>query len=81
MSTATTPSSTKGRGKNAKGTNGHNRPAEPSGLESDGASRQQVSAEDIARRAYELYEEEGRQDGKDVDYWLRAEAELTRRSR
>lgn len=30
----------------------------------------------IARRAHELYEEGGRQDGRDVDDWLRAEKEL-----
>lgn len=31
----------------------------------------------IARRAYELYEQEGRQPGRDEEYWLRAEAELS----
>lgn len=30
----------------------------------------------IARRAHEFYEEGGRQDGRDVDDWLRAEQEL-----
>ena len=34
--------------------------------------------EAIRRRAYELYEERGREDGYDVDDWLRAEAEVTR---
>jgi Protein of unknown function (DUF2934) len=33
--------------------------------------------EEIRRRAYELYEERGRQDGHDLDDWLRAEAEIT----
>jgi len=33
--------------------------------------------EDIRRRAYALYEQRGREDGHDVDDWLRAEAELT----
>ena len=31
----------------------------------------------IRRRAYELYEERGKEDGNDLDDWLRAEAELT----
>ena len=33
--------------------------------------------EKIRLRAYMLYEERGREDGHDVDDWLRAEAELT----
>lgn len=32
---------------------------------------------DIRRRAYELYEERGREDGHDLDDWLRAEEEIT----
>ncbi len=31
----------------------------------------------IRARAYELYEERGKEDGNDLDDWLRAEAELT----
>jgi Protein of unknown function (DUF2934) len=34
--------------------------------------------DEIRRRAYELYEQRGRQDGYDMDDWLRAEAEVTR---
>jgi len=30
----------------------------------------------IARRAYELFEERGREDGHDLDDWLQAEHEL-----
>ena len=30
----------------------------------------------IADRAYVLWEQEGRPDGRDVDHWLRAEAEI-----
>lgn len=30
--------------------------------------------EEIRRRAYEIYQERGRQDGRDVEDWLRAEA-------
>lgn len=33
--------------------------------------------EKIRLRAYALYEERGREDGRDVDDWLRAETELT----
>ena len=30
----------------------------------------------IRRRAYELYEQRGREDGRDVEDWLRAEDEI-----
>jgi len=33
--------------------------------------------EQIRRRAYELYEQRGREDGHDVEDWLQAESELT----
>jgi hypothetical protein len=33
--------------------------------------------EQIRRRAYELYEQRGRDDGHELDDWLQAEAELT----
>ena len=36
--------------------------------------------EEIRRRAYELYEQDGRQDGRDREHWLRAEAEVLGRS-
>jgi hypothetical protein len=35
-----------------------------------------ISEEAIARRAYEIYEREGRQPGSELQNWLRAEAEL-----
>jgi hypothetical protein len=36
-----------------------------------------IPSEDAIRaRAYELWEQDGRPDGKDVDYWLRAAREL-----
>ncbi len=39
-----------------------------------------VPVEDQIRlRAYELYEERGREDGRDIDDWLRAEAEVVRK--
>jgi len=33
--------------------------------------------EEIRRRAYELYENRGCENGHDIDDWLRAEAEVT----
>jgi hypothetical protein len=35
--------------------------------------------EQIRRRAFELYEERGRDDGHDVADWLQAESEVTQR--
>ena len=34
------------------------------------------SSDEIAARAYQIYEREGRSDGRDMDHWLRAEREL-----
>jgi hypothetical protein len=46
----------------------------------DDVSSQRAAAgptsDDIARRAYELYERRGREDGRDRDDWLQAEREL-----
>ena len=39
--------------------------------QSDGKLREQV-----CRRAYELYESRGREDGHDIEDWLRAESEI-----
>lgn len=33
--------------------------------------------EQIRRRAYELYESRGQENGRDVEDWLQAEAEIT----
>lgn len=41
---------------------------------------EQNREEEIRQRAYELYEERGREDGQEVEDWLRAEAEITGRS-
>jgi len=35
-----------------------------------------IVLEQIAQRAYELYEARGREDGHDLEDWLRAEAEI-----
>lgn len=40
------------------------------------ATSSTVSAEAISNRAYELWEKEGRLDGKDQHYWFQAEQEL-----
>ncbi len=37
--------------------------------------------QEIRRRAYALYEERGREDGHDLDDWLRAEVEITAAAR
>ena len=36
--------------------------------------------EEIRRQAYTLYEQRGREDGHDIDDWLRAEAEISQRA-
>jgi hypothetical protein len=35
-----------------------------------------LNADDVARRAYELYEARGGEPGADLDDWLKAESEL-----
>ena len=34
------------------------------------------SEADVALRAYQIWEEEGKPDGKDFEHWLKAEAEI-----
>jgi Protein of unknown function (DUF2934) len=36
----------------------------------------EISREDVAHRAYELYVQRGEEPGKDVEDWVRAEKEL-----
>ena len=49
-------------------------PVAPAAFKADG------DVEDrIRQRAYELYEQEGRQEGRDQEYWFRAEAEVRSR--
>ena len=43
------------------------------------ANAEASSEEQIRVRAYELYEERGREDGHETEDWLRAEAEITSR--
>ena len=35
-----------------------------------------MATDEVARRAYEIYEQSGFQDGRDLDHWLVAEREL-----
>jgi hypothetical protein len=39
--------------------------------------RKELSKEEIAHRAYELYVQRGGEPGKDVEDWVRAEKELS----
>ena len=39
------------------------------------------SFEEIAARAYQLYEDEGRPEGKEAEHWARAEAALAAETR
>lgn len=51
-------------------------------LRSNGATKKSVSGQDqnqVARVAYELYEQRGRADGHDLDDWLKAEAIVRQR--
>ena len=43
--------------------------------------RRRLSHDEIARRAYSLYEQRGHTSGRDVDDWLQAERDLLRGSR
>ena len=40
------------------------------------AAANSAAEESIAQRAYLIYLEEGRPDGRHLDHWVRAEAEL-----
>jgi hypothetical protein len=40
----------------------------------------EVARDHIAHRAYELYEERGREPGHDVDDWIKAEHEIEQRN-
>ena len=42
------------------------------------AEDQVFSSDEIAQRAYQIFEREGRTDGRDMDHWLQAEQELRR---
>jgi hypothetical protein len=73
----TSPSQAKvARSKEPK-SNASNGRAAPPETRSAASAATRPSEEAIAQRAYEIYEREGRQDGRDLENWLKAEAELT----
>jgi outer membrane protein TolC len=47
---------------------------EPDSPRSD--AHREPSQDEISRRAYDLYQARGAEDGRDMDDWLRAEQEL-----
>ena len=49
---------------------------EKTGQMAQAFKRAAVDHAHIAQRAYELYEQRGRQDGRDLEDWLKAEREL-----
>jgi hypothetical protein len=63
------------RGKTSAGTTAASKPP-ADGRSNGSAAITRPSAEQIAQRAYEIYEREGRQPGRELENWLRAEAEL-----
>jgi hypothetical protein len=57
--------------------NGNGRTEQRANVGEGGASREMMlSNEEIAERAYQIYEREGRTDGRAMDHWLQAETEL-----
>ena len=44
-----------------------------------GGPHAEIDCQDVARVAYELYEQRGREDGRDLEDWLRAEAVVRQR--
>lgn len=41
-----------------------------------GQNSARPQADEVAARAYQIWDHEGRPDGRDVDHWLQAEQEL-----
>ena len=68
--TAQTPSPSADRGNGSSGNGGS---AESYG---NGGSTNQFNSDEIAQRAYQIFEREGRMDGRDMEHWLQAEREL-----
>ena len=52
-------------------------PTRTSTTKPEAAPSPEMIQEQIRYLAYELYEQRGREDGHDLDDWLRAESELT----
>ncbi len=51
-------------------------PDEQTGQMAQAFKRAEADHAHIAQRAYELYEQRGRQDGRDLEDWVKAEREL-----
>jgi hypothetical protein len=60
----------------AKPTSGKPKAAVVKATGSDGTLMMELSAEAVARKAYEIFVREGHQHGSDQDHWFRAESEL-----
>jgi hypothetical protein len=79
MSSSSPSQAKAGRGAKPNGST-TSRATAPTELKNVGATealRARPSDEEIARRAYEIYEREGCQPGTDLQNWLKAEAELS----
>jgi hypothetical protein len=50
--------------------------SEKTGFAEQAALRAEVHQGRVAQRAYELYEQRGRQEGRDLEDWLNAESQL-----
>ena len=50
--------------------------SEKTGFAEQAARRAEVHQGRVAQRAYELYEQRGRQEGRDLEDWLNAESQL-----
>jgi Protein of unknown function (DUF2934) len=50
--------------------------SEKTGPAEQTARRAEVHHDRVARHVYELYEQRGRQDGRDLEDWLKAERDL-----
>jgi hypothetical protein len=50
--------------------------SEKTGFAEQAARRAEVHQGRVAHRAYELYEQRGRQEGRDLEDWLNAESQL-----
>ena len=53
-----------------------NMPAAPNAADAGSRPASSPDPNDVARRAYEIYESRGRIDGYDVEDWVQAEREL-----
>jgi hypothetical protein len=63
-------------GRRARGRSADSARSATQGATAGARDTEQPAYDDIARRAYELYQERGGNEGQDMDDWLRAEAEL-----